>query len=158
MNVYLQNCNDVFSFVNSAKSIPLVLEVRPWNFIFIPYFRATATTIRATPWWGYANRVELAEFELENGGQSDGAQHSKWCHSMANIKICERYYTFFLRKLSQFTRQTFQVFYRENLGQRRAVQHSQWSHSMVNINLYKSHSMHFYTSSHRFQDITIFYL
>ena len=33
-------------------------------------------------------------FDLEK--VSDGSQHQQWCHSMANIKIYNRRYTFFV--------------------------------------------------------------
>ena len=38
----------------------------------------------------------------------------------------------------------------ENSGRSHRLQHSQWSHFMANVNLYKSHTLAFYASSHRF--------
>ena len=51
-------------------------------------------------------------------------------------------------------------FYLENLGQGHGVglQHSQRYHSMANVNIFKSHTLAFFASSHRFRDshISIF--
>ena len=40
---------------------------------------------------------------LEKEGQSDEAQHLKWCHSLENNKIYKTHYSF-LRQLSPFPR------------------------------------------------------
>ena len=61
--------------------------------------------------------------DLENEGQSDGAQHPQLCHSMANIKISKRLHIF----APAFTISevlSLHIFYLANLGQGHGVQHS----------------------------------
>ena len=92
-------------------------------------------------------------FDLENKGESDGAQHPQLCHSMANIKIYKSHSTHFNVSSHRFDI-TFQTFHIEILSNDH-VQHSQFCHSMANINLYKCHNGQFCASSYLFSHINI---
>ena len=85
-------------------------------------------------------------FELENKGQSDGAQHPQSCHWMANIRICKGHYAF-------CEILTFQICDVENLCQGCGMQHLQLCNSTENFNRYKRHSPQFYATSHHFRNI-----
>ena len=64
-------------------------------------------------------------FEPDNECQSDGAQHSQWCHTTAQVRIYK------ILHISAH----FKIRDLENVGQGRDVQYLQWHHSMANTRL-----------------------
>ena len=56
-------------------------------------------------------------FDRENECQGQVEQRSQWCHSMANINLCESHMTHFATALTVFEILMFQICDLENLGQ-----------------------------------------
>ena len=55
-------------------------------------------------------------FDIKNEGQSDGAQHPPWRHSMSNIIIYTRHCTFFVLAFTIFEILASQIVYLEYLA------------------------------------------